>query len=194
MAAFVLGNGLSRAGIDVNELAKAGGVYGCNALYRTHSATALVATDRPIAEEIQNSGYAKSNKFYTRRPLPGSGAQPVPKAYFGYSYGPIAIALAAIDGQQPIYLLGFDLGPGLDGRFNNLYADTQHYKRLGSQPTFTGNWIKQATRVMRDFPNQRFIRVYGDTTHEIGEFGRLHNYERMALKQFQDTLNKPKES
>ena len=104
------------------------------------------------------------------------------------------MALAALDGHRPIYLLGFDLGAGLDGRFNNVYADTQFYKRLGSQPTFTGNWMKQATKVMRDFHNQKFIRVYGPTTQEIGEFGRLHNYERMPIKQFQETLNKPKES
>ena len=193
MAAFVLGNGLSRARIDVNELMLVGDVYGCNALYRTHSPTALVATDRPIAEEIQATGYARSHRFYTRRPIPNTGAQEVPRAYFGYSSGPIALALAALDGHQPIYLLGVDLGPGPDGRFNNIYADTQHYKRLGSQPTFTGNWIRQMCKVMQDFPNQRFIRVHGPTTQEIPEFGRCRNAERQALPQFQAWLNTSKE-
>ena len=194
MTAFVLGNGISRKDIDVDVLLSLGTVYGCNALYRTHTPHVLVATDRPIAEQIQNSGYALKNKFFTRRPIPDSGAMIVPEEYFGFSSGPIATALAAKDVHPRIYMLGFDMGPTVGGQFNNVYADTQHYKRLGSQPTFTGNWIKQAMKVMRDFPNQKFIRVYGPTTHEIGEFGRLHNYERMPLKQFLDTLNKPKES
>jgi len=194
MAAFVLGNGLSRAKVDIDELMQHGSVYGCNALYRTHSPTALVATDRPIAEEIQQSGYARAHRFYTRRPLPESGAFTVPQPYFGYSSGPIAVALAAMDGHLEVYLLGFDLGPGLDGRFNNLYADTAHYKRLGSQPTFTGNWIRQMTRVMQDHRNVRFFRVHGATTHEIKEFGRVTNLERVTIRDFLDRLNKPKES
>lgn len=194
MAAFVLGNGLSRANVDVDQLMQHGSVYGCNALYRTHSPTALVATDRPIAEEIQQSGYARAHRFYTRRPLPESGAFTVPQPYFGYSSGPIAVALAAMDGHLEVYLLGFDLGPALDGRFNNLYADTAHYKRLGSQPTFTGNWIRQMARVMQDHRNTRFIRVHGATTHEIKEFGRVTNLDRMPVRDFLDRLNKPKES
>jgi hypothetical protein len=93
MAAFVLGNGVSRAAVDVDLLLRLGAVYGCNALYRTHAVTALVATDRPIAEAIQNSGYSLEHRFYTRRPLPNTGAQAVPRPYFGFSSGPIALAL-----------------------------------------------------------------------------------------------------
>jgi hypothetical protein len=99
-----------------------------------------------------------------------------------------------MDGHLEVYLLGFDLGPALDGRFNNLYADTAHYKRLGSQPTFTGNWIRQMARVMQDHRNTRFIRVHGATTHEIKEFGRVTNLDRMPVRDFLDRLNKPKES
>jgi len=193
MTAFVLGNGVSRADIDVNALQVAGSVYGCNALYRTHAVTALVATDRPIAEEIQRSGYAQRHRFYTRRPLPDSGAQRVPEQYFGYSSGPIATALAAQDGHPEIYLLGFDMGPGQDGRFNNMYADTQFYKKLGSQPTYTGNWIRQMMRVIRDHSNQIFVRVHGPTTQEIPEFERLLNCRRDTLDEFRLALNTPKE-
>ena len=79
MAAFVLGNGVSRNSIDVDVLIKLGPVYGCNALYRTHTPTVLVATDRPISEMIQESGYSKKNKFYTRRPLKNLGGMSVPQ-------------------------------------------------------------------------------------------------------------------
>jgi hypothetical protein len=158
MAAFVLGNGVSRRPVDVNLLMKRGAVYGCNALYRTHTVTALIATDKPIAEEIQRSGYADNNRFYTRRPLPGSNALVVPQKYFGYSSGPIAAAVAAQDEQNPIYLLGFDLGPNQVGAFNNIYADTEFYKKTGSIPTNSGNWVRQLCTVMRDHSKRTYVR------------------------------------
>jgi hypothetical protein len=64
--AFVLGNGVSRRGIDLEQLRLYGKIYGCNALYREFTPDVLVATDRPIATAIQESGYAQHNEFYTR--------------------------------------------------------------------------------------------------------------------------------
>ena len=60
--AFVLGNGVSRQAVDLNRLKSLGKIYGCNALYRDFTPDILVATDKPIATEIQNSGYARSEE------------------------------------------------------------------------------------------------------------------------------------
>jgi len=98
--AFVLGNGTSRAELQVDELQKYGPVYGCNALYRTTTPTVLIATDQPIATAIQDSGYALKNRFYTRRPIDGLGAVRIPPGYYGYSSGPIAVGIAAMDRVQ----------------------------------------------------------------------------------------------
>ena len=192
MAAFVLGNGISRKDIDINALLKLGPVYGCNALYRTHTPTVLVATDKPISQQIQESGYAKNNRFYTRRPVHDSGAQSVPKKYFGFSSGPIATALAAMDTHTPIYMLGFDMGPNEIGKFNNVYADTEFYKRSEAPPTYSGNWAKQVITVTKDHPNQQFIRVYGKTTAEIPEFDSVYNIEKLDIADFVERINKPK--
>ena len=194
MAAFVLGNGESRAAISVDDLMKLGPVYGCNALYRTHRVTALVATDRPIADEIQASGYSAHNRFYTRRPQPNTGAQTVPRAYFGYSSGPIALALAAAESPSArIYLLGFDLGPNQQGRFNNLFAGTEHYKKIEAGPTFTGNWIRQLVRVMQDHPDCQFVRVHGRTTAPISEFESVRNLHWIQISEFERRINTPKD-
>jgi hypothetical protein len=194
MAAFVLGNGVSRAPIDVDRLTELGPVYGCNALYRTHAVTALVATDRPIAEEIQNSGYSLRHRFYTRRPQPNTGAQAVPRSYFGFSSGPIALALAAAENPgATIYMLGFDLGPKQQGRFNNVFADTEHYKKSEAGPTFTGNWIRQMVTVMRDHPQCQFRRVHGVTTAVITEFESVRNLERVEIAEFERRINTPKD-
>jgi hypothetical protein len=187
--AFVLGNGISRKPIDLNWLKQHGSVYGCNALYREFSPDTLIATDRPIATHIQESGYSAKNKFYTRRPIEGLGAFPVPSEYFGFSSGPIATALAARDGHRVIYLLGFDIGPTQQNLFNNIYADSNFYKSSADNPTYTGNWIKQIIRVITDHNKTNFFRVCGPTTAAISELINLSNLQHMDMQVFLNRLN-----
>jgi hypothetical protein len=194
MSAFVLGNGVSRLEVSVDRLKLVGPVYGCNALYRTHTVTALVATDQHIAREIQESGYAKLHRFYTRRPLQGLGANTVPREYFGFSSGPIAVSLAARDRYDPVYLIGFDMGPNQQGRFNNVYASTPFYKTQNSEPTFTGNWVRQLQRVLADHPTQTFIRVHGDTTAELPELESIKNLQNISMVEFLDSINTGEET
>lgn len=188
--AFVLGNGVSRRPVPVERLRYLGTVYGCNALYREFTPDVLVATDRPISEAIQASGYAARNRFYTRKPVANTGAQRVPQDYYGYSSGPIAIAIAAQDGFKRIYLLGFDLGANEQNQFNNIYAGTEFYKNLGSAPTYTGNWIRQMCRIAGDFPRAEFIRVRGPTTADVPEFTKMSNIMDLNLTTFLERLNK----
>jgi hypothetical protein len=191
--AFVLGNGVSRQTVDLNTLQHCGKIYGCNALHREFIPEVLVATDRPIAESIQASGYAKQHRFYTRRPLPDSGAHHVPKPYFGYSSGPIAMSIAAEDGARRIYLVGFDMGPLPDNRINNLYAGTEFYRRADALPTFTGNWIKQMCQIAQDKKNTKFIRIMGPTTARISELDALPNFSHLDLDTFVDRINNKKD-
>lgn len=192
MTAFVLGNGVSRQSIEVDLLIKLGTVYGCNALYRTHTPQVLVATDLPIATAIQESGYAHNNIFYTRKPLPGSGACRVPDRYRGSSSGPIALALAALDGHDRVYMLGFDMGP-IAGRFNNVYAGTDFYKNPSADPTYTGNWQRQICQVAEDFPGMEIIRVAGDTTADVDVFNRMANIKSLPINEFVDRINNKKD-
>lgn len=189
--AFVLGNGRSRLSIDPEQLKKHGPVYACNAIYRTFTPDVLVATDTPIAEEIQNSGYAQKNVFYTRSPIEGLGARILDKKYRGNSSGPNAVALACIDGHSRIFMLGFDLGT-TNGQFNNVYADTQFYKKSTSPPTFAGNWINQIRTLTEDFPSKQFIRVIGPESAHIPGLVNLKNLEFMDIAQFRDLLNTEK--
>ena len=191
--AFVLGNGISRQAIGVADMGHMGMIYGCNALYREHTPDVLVATDRPIAEHIQRSGYSASNRFYTRRPLPGFGAQVVPKAYFGHSSGPIAVSLAALEQHQIIYLVGFDLGPTATKTINNVYAGTEFYKPTTAAPTFAGNWIRQLVKIMHDFRDTQFVRVAGATTAKLAELESVPNLAHLDLVTFVDRINNKKD-
>lgn len=186
--AFVCGNGVSRQAIDLNQLRPLGKIYGCNGLYRDFEPDCLVATDRPIAETIQNSGYSKAHRFHTRKPIPGLGALPVPKNYHGNSSGPIATALAALDGHQTIYMLGFDMGPTVNQRFNNVYAGTDFYKSPDAVPTYTGNWVKQLCTIAKDFPQMTFVRVCGETTADIKELKIISNLLHIPTQVFLDRI------
>ena len=191
--AFVLGNGISRQAIGVADMGHMGMIYGCNALYRENTPDVLVATDRPIAQHIQQSGYSAVNRFHTRRPLPGLGAQVVPKPYFGYSSGPIAVALAALDQHQIIYMVGFDMGATANKTINNVYAGTEFYKPTTSAPTFTGNWIRQLIKVMHDFRATQFVRVAGATTARLAELESVPNLTHLDLDTFVDRINNKKD-
>lgn len=183
--AFVVGNGVSRQAIALDGLKTHGRVYGCNALYREWTPDVLVAADKAISEQIQHSGYANNNVFYTRRPINGLGARRIPEPYWGFSSGQIALALAAIDKCSPIFLLGFDLG-SVNDRFNNVYADTEFYKKSSARPTYSGNWIRQILQVAKDFPHCKITRVAGSATAVINEFDKIINIDSMNIDEFKD--------
>lgn len=190
---FCLANGVSRLGLDLAALNQLGRIYGCNALYKEYEPDVLIATDAPISGRIQDSGYSARKVFYTRRCLPNSGARQIPKKYYGNSSGPACAALAAIDGAQQVYLLGYDLGPDAKGKFNNVYAGTEFYKAVGTPQTYTGNWIKQLVTVITDFPRVRWTRVYGATTMKHSEFDQLPNLEHLDMELFLVRINNQKE-
>ena len=185
--AFVLGNGVSRKGVNLEHLRTHGVIYGCNALYRDFTPDVLIATDRPISEQIQHSGYPLEHKFYTRKPLDGLGSHRVPEQYWGYSSGPLAAAIAAADQHLTVYLLGFDMA-GINDRFNNVYADSEFYKRSGSTPTYTGNWERQLLKVMQDYPHTNFIRVHGAVTADVPEFNKHSRYSPLHIAEFQKSF------
>ena len=191
--AFVLGNGISRQGLPLNDIKTHGPIYGCNALYRDFVPDVLVSTDKPIALHIESQGYPLTNKFYTRRPTPGLGGFTIPKPYFGFSSGPVATALAALDNHRKIYMIGFDMGPTPDKKFNNLYAGSEFYKAPDSGPTYTGNWVKQVQQICRDFEDATFVRVCGKTTARISELDNISNLVHLPLNDFVDQLNKQKD-
>lgn len=191
--AFVLGNGISRRGLPLNDMSKHGHIYGCNALFRDYIPHVLVATDKPIAMHIEETGYPKTNKFYTRRPTKDSGALEIPRPYYGFSSGPVAVALAAMERYPRIYMAGFDIGPTENKKFNNLYASTEFYKVEGSSPTYTGNWLKQIQQICKEFPNTKFIRICGPTTARLPELDGIKNMEHLPLARFIERLNKQKD-
>ena len=61
---FIIGNGESRLGLDLDSLREKGKIYGCNALYRDFVPDVLVAIDEAVMFEIVSTGYQKENQCY----------------------------------------------------------------------------------------------------------------------------------
>ena len=85
------------------------------------------------------------------------------------------------------------MGPTENNRFNNLYADSDFYKKSDSTPTYTGNWIKQVQQICKDFPESKFIRVVGKTTAKIEDLYGIKNMVHLPIEQLSAQLNNGKD-
>jgi len=185
--AFVIGNGTSRLDIDLTLLKKWGKTYGCNRLYQDFAPDVLVATDPGISLEIQDSKYSLEHIFYTRKPFGRTGARKI-ELNFGFSSGPIATSYAIQDKHDTIYLLGFDFA-GHAKKFNNVYADTPHYKKTGEKETFYGNWVNQFITIIKQAKNVKFVRVIKEGIMKPKQFEQLTNLTHMEMVNFLESIN-----
>jgi len=169
--AFVLGNGESRRGIDIDDLKEKGTVFACNGVYRTHRPHYLIAVDPKMILEIAESDYMIHNKVWSNYNAQYGKNQKILdhvnwfKPSLGWSSGPTALRMALDQGFKEIYVLGFDYqGHAQEGknqvmRFNNMFKDTRNYKKSNEMATFHGNWLNQTKRCVNDFPAVQFHRV-----------------------------------
>ena len=157
---FVLGNGRSRLRLAAPSLLPLGTVYACNAVYREFDPDFLIAVDVKMVNEIVAAGYHKTHSVWSN-PNKGITAK-TGINYFhphkGWSSGPTALHFACDRGHKEIYIFGFDY-QGIDGKFNNVYADTFNYKRSADVATYHGNWLSQTEKTIRDFRHTQFFRV-----------------------------------
>jgi hypothetical protein len=166
--AFVLGNGESRRGIEINDLKEKGTVFACNAVYRTHRPDFLVAVDPKMIFEIAETDYPVHNKVwsnfnaqYNKHPKILDHVNWF-KPSLGWSSGPTALRMACEHGFKEIYVLGFDYQGHNDGKrfkLNNIFGDTRNYKKRNDEATFYGNWMNQTKRCLQDFKDVQFHRV-----------------------------------
>lgn len=161
---FVLGNGTSRLEIQAKNLLTIGTVYGCNAQYREFSPHYLVAVDTKMINEIIDSGYHNDHEVWTNpnRKIISTTNINFFQPSKGWSSGPTALWLAATKFHKEIYILGFDF-QGTNNLVNNVYAGTKNYKLKTDRATYYGNWLNQTYRVIKEFPDTKFIRIENST-------------------------------
>jgi len=166
---FVLGNGESRFPLDLDAIHTHGPVFGCNALYRDFTPTLLVSVDRLMVKEILDSGY-QGHVIYRQRgdKRPHQLHSTHESTFYedtGWSAGPTALYLMCLryPNIKRIYLIGFDLAD--DGEtddpalLNNIYKDTENYRRSTDHATPDRQWVNQLAHVFHWFEGPTFIRV-----------------------------------
>lgn len=104
----------------------------------------------------------------------------------GWSSGPTALWFACTLGFKDIYIFGFDY-QGVEGKFNNVYADTYNYKKSTDSATFFGNWLNQTEKTIKEYRNINFTRVAprgGFTPDKLNNLVNLQNidYEHFEIR------------
>lgn len=189
--AFVLGNGTSRNPIDLNQLKQHGKIYACNAVYRTFAPDYLVAVDSKMVQEIDRSKYqithevwTNFNKIYSKFHKFNYFKEPL-----GWSSGPTALWLATYGeghNNETIYILGFDFR-GNAGLINNIYADTENYKKSTDAETYHGNWARQTGIVIQKNVHKKYIRVTEHKNDYCPEpLTKLGNLSHITVDEFMD--------
>jgi len=176
--AVVFGNGVSRLDFDVKHLmAKKSGLlgadtlqsYGCNAFYRDYTPDFLVVTDRVMAKELVDSGYADNNIVYTRVDI----SLEFPRKFYLIPHDPYADSgstaayLAAFDGHKKVYLLGFD-GQDTPGMNNNVYANTPGYTDLNFHIN-DDKWFANQATIFKVYNDVEFVHVSAQGSSSIPE-------------------------
>jgi len=158
--AFVLGNGQSRLNLNLNELKTRGTIYGCNALYREFEPDFLVAVDTKMVNEIIASGWHKNHSVWTNpnKGITSKSNINLFSPHKGWSSGPTALWMASQQKFTHIYIFGFDY-QGIEGKVNNVYADTFNYKKSQDAATFFGNWLSQTEKTVKEYKHINFFRV-----------------------------------
>ena len=189
--AYIIGNGPSRKGFDLNLLKPTGQVYGCNALYRDFVPNYLFSVDAKMTQEISKSHiwekcvcYAPSLEVNRNK-----GLNLIPNNPH-YTSGNQAIWTATVHGHKKLYLIGFDFREFGKDQLNNIYQDSENYGPRHSDTIFA-EWLTQFRRMIKQRPYCHFTVVHNnppDYFHHLQTGTDLKNTSVMSYKQFNDTV------
>jgi len=125
--AFIIGNGASREGFDLEQLRPYGEIYGCNALYRDFEPDWLIAIDQAITEEIQESDFPKEKFIHPIMEEQFEHPEFNPFTRLRSNAGMNAMIEALRRGKRELICLGFDFIINDDLSVSNLYDGTNAY-------------------------------------------------------------------
>jgi len=157
---FCIGNGESRAPIDLIRLRPHGKIYGCNGLYRDFTPDVLTAVDGPMMHEVYQSGYKGELWLRDWNALPGM------------TYSSVVFANLTPD-QIDIAKKNFKL-------HENEKGDKQHYVFHGSAISGQVGIIKRiegGEQIEKKQINHlgcyvSWVDIHNDNTHTLRDLGK----------------------
>ncbi len=185
---FIIGNGESRKGFDLDLLKPHGAVWGCNAIYRDYkNLDMLVALDHGVLVELKENYKGTVAKFSKNRRNALVGDRIMDwRVPHGAWYSGIAACwmfCMANPEVKRIFLLGFDF---YDSKTNNLYKDSLNYETMGINNKLQFDSFKKF--VFSTFLDKNFYRV-GNVEDEFPEnWKALTNIDFVGYDWFKELL------
>ena len=206
---FIIANGESRRGFDLNKLKDLGYVIGMNvlplredfwpdALISVDIATVKYICERNVPDKLEMWSYPRGGVKDPR-------VKRIEKDW-GWSSGPTATRIALEYKKfQTIYILGMDffgldqhgnVGGEKDGRkLNNMYKSTDRYRKANSDRTYFGNWLNQMIQNTSNHSNCNFYHVVLDNQKSPNKLSQKSNWIDITYTMLEEHLQKmPKKS
>jgi len=190
--AYIIGNGPSRQGFNLNTLKASGQTYGCNALYRDFVPEYLFMVDSKITKGIVEDRVHEKCICYApsleANRYPGK-INLIPNNPYWVS-GQQAMWTACVHGHKNIYLIGFDFQEYGRGKLNNIYQDTEFYGERHSDVIFDA-WLQQFRTLIKQRPYCKFTIVHDSPTvpmHHLQTGTDLKNTCLMTYKEFTEKV------
>ena len=192
--AYVIGNGPSRKGFDLNRLKETGQTYGCNALYRDFIPDFIFSVDtnmsmQMIEDEVGLKTIHYAPALQANRKESNGMIHLIPNNPNWIS-GNAALGTADAHGHKNIYLIGFDFREYGKGELNNIYQDTDYYGERNEDKIFDG-WLKQFRDMLKMRPYVNYTVVHDSPPDFMNylQTGTDHgNSKVISYKQFEDTV------
>jgi len=192
--AYVIGNGPSRKGFDLNRLKESGQTYGCNALYRDFMPDFIFSVDTKITVEMCENEVGNKTIHYApalevNRKQHKGMLHLIPNNPHWIS-GNAAFWTAGVHGHKNIYLIGFDFREYGKEQLNNIYQDTNNYGERNGDDIFEG-WLRQFRDMLKMRPYVNYTVVHDNPPeylHHLQTGTDLGNSGIMSYKEFEDTV------
>ena len=192
--AYVIGNGPSRKGFDLNRLKETGQTYGCNALYRDFIPDYIFSVDtnmsmQMIEDEVGLKTIHYAPALQANRKESNGMIHLIPNNPNWIS-GNAAFWTAGVHGHKNIYLIGFDFREYGKGELNNIYQDTDYYGERNEDKIFDG-WLKQIRDMLKMRPYVNYTVVHDNPPDFMNylQTGTDHgNSKVISYRQFEDTV------
>ena len=192
--AYVIGNGPSRKGFDLNRLKETGQTYGCNALYRDFIPDYIFSVDtnmsmQMIEDEVGLKTIHYAPALQANRKESNGMIHLIPNNPNWIS-GNAAFWTAGVHGHNNIYLIGFDFREYGKGELNNIYQDTDYYGERNEDKIFDG-WLKQFRDMLKMRPYVNYTVVHDNPPDFMNylQTGTDHgNSKVISYRQFEDTV------
>ena len=206
---FIIANGESRRGFDLNKLKGKGYIMGMNvlplrenfwpdALISVDIATVKYICERDVPDRVEMWTYPRGG---IKDPRPNRIAKD-----WGWSSGPTTTRIALEYKKfQTIYILGMDffgiqpdgtVGDEKDGRrLNNMYKGTDRYRKENSDRTYFGNWLNQMIQNTTKHANATFYHIIQPKQKSPNKLAQKTNWIDINYSVFEEHLQKmPKKS